>query len=846
MFSLETLNFERLLNLIASNAQTPMGKKRLLNLRPHKSKTKLHRDLKLIEEAHALAQENAYWSFFGIDDPSDTIALLKIKNAAIEPKTLHKFAQLLTQALLAKKGIQIKKDIVPTLWDIVKNLPQDLLKVVEKINGKILPSGELNDSASSELGQIRQEINVRRERIRKLLETIMRSKSNAVQDEIVTVRNGRFVIPVKTDFSGKIKGVTHGASSSGVTVFIEPLELIEANNKLQNLKAKEENEISRILFSLSEELRGQLPSIEIAAKAITELDFIKTKVEFSQRFDAIIPIISEDKTLAFIDARHPLLEDSLMNISTPALERNKLESPALESNLSLKEEQSPLKIKTLSETKVPKIVPISFSLTEKNSVMIISGANAGGKTLTLKTAGLLSIMAISGLPIPAKKATVPFYASILADIGDNQSLSANLSTFSSHMANIALMMTNPQLPSLILLDELGTGTDPEEGAALGVAVVDYFRQKGVQVIASTHYRALKIYAANDENVVNASVEFDEKTLKPTYKLLTGIAGASFGLKIARRFGICDEVVEKARNNLDISDQEVENYLRKLKKETKRAEDSCVALEEERKATAEKYSQLDVEFHKKERQRRKQFETKLAETICSFERKSVSLIKEIKDKREREKLEKELAVNKAELKREMFKIRADRLNGKSLSEFESPLSSKGLEYADKLMEINPNESIRAGLTVLLKKLNKIGVVEKLDGNSVDVLVGSMRMRQKATDLQSVIVKETKKKSRMEKLQKMVRKSSIDLEIGGVRTELNLIGKTVLDAESEVDKFLDASYVSNIRKICIIHGFGTGALKNAIHRFLKGHPHVSTFGFAPNNKGGQGTTIVQLKE
>ena len=366
MFSLETLQFERLLDLIASSAQTPMGKKRLLNLRPHKSKTNLHRALKLMDEAHALAQENIYWSFSGIDDPSDTIALLKIKNTAIEPKTLHEFAQLLTQALLAKKEIQIKKDIVPKLWGIVKHLPQNLLKIAEKINRKILPSGELDDSASSELGRIRREINVRRERIRKSLETIMCAKSAAVQDEIVTVRNGRFVIPVKTDFSGKIKGVTHGASSSGATVFIEPLESIEANNKLQNLKAKEESEISRILFSLSEELRGQLPSIEIAAKVITELDFIKTKVEFSQRFDAIIPIISEDETLDFVDARHPLLEDSLMKISTPIPDGSRLEPNVLESyNLNSKEERAPLKIKPLSETKVPKIVPISFSLNKK-------------------------------------------------------------------------------------------------------------------------------------------------------------------------------------------------------------------------------------------------------------------------------------------------------------------------------------------------------------------------------------------------------------------------------------------------------------------------------------------------
>jgi DNA mismatch repair protein MutS2 len=297
----------------------------------------------------------------------------------------------------------------------------------------------------------------------------MRKSGDAIQDELVTIRNERFVIPVKSDFRGKVGGVAHGFSSSGQTVFVEPLEAIEANNELQNLKGQEEREVARILFALTEELREQLPAIEAAVEAVAELDFIKAKVEFARKFNAVVPEISDDGTLEFIDARHPLLEENLRTTETPRRGDSGVGNP------------------TVKEGSSQEIVPSTFTLTRENSVMIISGANAGGKTVVLKTAGLLSLMANSGLPAPAKSARVPFYRSILADIGDHQSLAANLSTFSSHMSNIAEMMGECIAPSLVLLDEAGTGTDPEE-VRLGSGIVDHFRECGAQVIASTHYR----------------------------------------------------------------------------------------------------------------------------------------------------------------------------------------------------------------------------------------------------------------------------------------------------------------------------------------------------------------------
>lgn len=311
MFSLETLQFNKLLSLIAQNAQTPMGENYVLDMKPHTSRLLLEKDLAAIAETFALKDEEVTWRFSDLIDPSNAIALLKIRNSTLEPTILREIARLLSQALFAKNGISNHKEIAPTLWELVANLPPDLSAIADKINKKILPSGELDDTASPELAGLRREINAQRGRLTKSLEDFMRSKSNAIQDEIVTLRNDRFVIPVKSDFSGKITGVAHGASSSGATVFIEPLESIEANNELQKLKAKEENEIARILFSLAEELRQNLPAVEIAVEAVGELDFVKTKTVFAEKFNAIVPTISEDEILNLVEARHPLLEENL-------------------------------------------------------------------------------------------------------------------------------------------------------------------------------------------------------------------------------------------------------------------------------------------------------------------------------------------------------------------------------------------------------------------------------------------------------------------------------------------------------------------------------------------------------
>ncbi len=817
MYSLNTLEFEKLLALVARNAQTPMGEARFADLRPLTSRLDLEKELKLISETILLNEEKQVsWSFSGLEDPSKAVAILRIKGATLEPLTLLEITRVCNQALFARSAVQPEKESAPTLWQTVENIPPTLFSAIDKINKKLLPSGEIDDSASPELARLRREINSQRGRLQKSLESTMRSAGDAIQDAIVTMRNDRYVIPVKADFRGKVGGVAHGFSSSGATVFVEPLEAIEANNELQNLKGKEEREVARILFSLTEDLREQLPAIETAVAAVTALDFIKAKVEFARKFKAIVPKISDDEILDLIEARHPLLEENLRQSSEKA---------------SKTEDQSPK-----TETQ---IVANTFKLTKEKPVMIISGANAGGKTVVLKTAGLLGLMAISGLPVPAKDAQIPFYKSVLADIGDNQSLSANLSTFSSHISNIAGMMRDCSAPSLVLLDEVGTGTDPEEGSALGVAIVDYFRQNcGAQVIASTHYRGLKIYAANDENVINASVEFNEKTLQPTYRLLVGLAGASSGIEIARRFGIRDDVIETAQKNLDISAQEAENYLHKLSLETRQAEDLRIALEEEREVTAHKFATLDIEARKKEKERQKQFERELAQTIDEFERQSKAFLSTIEDKALRNRLDKERSARKAELNRAVLAKVQPSGQQRSVTGSQSFAPNDEQPITNKPIEIGSKVRTSFG---------SVGTVEKIDKDTAEVLVGAMRLREKLANLQTVGDTGVPKQQTLgEKLQNQAKGSNLRIDTEDANAELNLIGKTTADAEYEIDRFLDEAYLAALPRVRIIHGFGTGALKNFVHHFLKGHPHVLRYSFAPQDQGGNGATIAELKQ
>jgi DNA mismatch repair protein MutS2 len=811
------LEYGAIRDLVARFAQTPLGRAQIQRTVPSVSRRELERDLGRIEEVVRLNEEKQVtWSFSGLEDPADVLAILRIRNSVLEPHRMLEVARVCNQALFARSAVSPERGFAPGVWEIVEPIPTALLQTTASLNKKLLPSGELDDSASPELARLRRELNQQRGRLQKSLESAIRSLGDAIQDAIVTQRNERYVIPVKSDFRGKVTGVAHGFSSSGATVFVEPLEAIEANNELQNLKGQEEREIGRIIFGLSEELREQLPGIEAAVAAVTELDAVRAKVEFARSFDATVPTISDEGALDLADARHPLLEASFRAQDAAGAEYEPKDPAGADGERNHRRS----------------VVPVSLRLDPERPVMIISGANAGGKTVVLKTAGLLSLMALSGFPVPARSATVPFYRSVLADIGDHQSLAANLSTFSSHVSNIASMLDSCAAPALVMLDEIGTGTDPDEGSALGVAVVDWFRQKiGAQVIASTHYRGLKMYAANDPGVINASVEFDKKTLQPTYRLLVGLAGASSGIEIARRFGIREEVIATARRNLDVSAREAENYLIRLSSETRRAEDLRVALEEEREATATKYARLDIDFRQKEKERRKRFESELARALDEFDRQSRSFIASLEDKALKNKLEKERLARKSELNRAVLSKVGDR-----------PADANGAPAESGSVQ---KTSVAVTIGTLVRTGFGIGKVERIQGPIAEVLVGSMRLREPVDKLVAVEVGDAKR-TLGEKLRAQAKHSNVRLDAKDAAAELNLIGKTTAEAEYEVDRFLDEAYLASLARVRIIHGFGTGALKNFVHHFLKGHAHVSKFGFAPQDQGGNGATIVELKQ
>ena len=500
------LEYHELRALIRRGAQTPMGQARIEGLAPLGNIADLQQELLAVAECVDLRKRGAAWRFSELGDPSDRIAFLRVAGSTLETTAILELKLLSEQAMAARASILAERDTSPVLWTLVGSLPTELSRLSARIANKILPTGELDDRASPELARIRHEIGALRSRITRTLEGVMRKSGEAIQDELVTIRNDRFVIPVKSDHRARVNGVAHGYSSSGATAFVEPLETIEANNELQALHEAEAREIWKILSGLTEELRAQLPALAGAAEAVAQLDFINAKAVFHQKFTCVIPEIgtgtagvppasSVSISFELIEARHPLLEANLRASGSS-------------------------------------VVPVTFALDDYNNTMVISGANAGGKTVVLKTAGLLTLMALSGVSVPAKQARVPFYRAVLADIGDHQSLAANLSTFTSHVGNISRMIEICEAPALVLLDEVGTGTDPEEGSALGVAVVDYFRRAcAAHVMATTHYSGLKMYAGNEAGVLNASVEFDEKTLRPTYRLIVGVAGSSSGLEM---------------------------------------------------------------------------------------------------------------------------------------------------------------------------------------------------------------------------------------------------------------------------------------------------------------------------
>lgn len=802
----KTLDLEALVALLARHVQTPLGRKRALALLPSTDREQIIIDLDRTTECANYLATGGSFGLSDIEDPEEALSELHVAGTSLEPLQILALQRLISAGMDAREQFSDPEFKVryPQLTSIALRMP-DVRRILAGLRGKILPNGEIDDSASPALRRIRREINERRNRIYRNLESLMHERaSSAIQEDIVTIRNGRFVIPVRTDSRGQVPGVMHGLSSSGQTTFVEPLTIIDQNNELVRLREEEEIEISRILLEITEALRANVSEIAAIKEGLTELDFTHAKARLAAEFDCVRPELTDGGGLLLRDARHLLLEHALKQVGSRA-------------------------------------VSISFEMDQSHQTMVISGPNAGGKTVVIKTVGLIALMAQSGLHVPAARAVLPVFGQVLADIGDQQSIAANLSTFTAHMRNIAEMSEEISPPALILLDEVGTGTDPDEGAALGVSIVDFFHRAGATTIATTHYNPLKIWASQADGVLNASVEFDEVTLKPTYRLIVGVAGASAGIEIARRMKLPDEIIDQATTLLDPSHTQASEYLRQLKKLVDDEEALRTALEEERQATAEKYARLDIDFAQREIERQRVFESELSKVIREFGAESERLLKTIGDRVTAARLKKEAETRTTELRRSAaVKLR---------KQFETaPATSKSTSAINANVISNElqrdTEEIRERDRVKIRALDRDGTVESINDSVYTVLIGSLRFRANRNELQLISAAPAPASKHAAALPRGI---SADVSVDqNFTTEINVIGATVDEATDRVDKFLDEAFMAGAETIRIVHGHGKGALRRAIAELLTGHSHVERFNTAPPNEGGAGATIAILKK
>jgi DNA mismatch repair protein MutS2 len=788
----ETLELKTLIELAARHVQTPPGRAQMLKLRPSTSRAEICRELEITSECVAYLNAKGRFGLSGIEDMEPILAQLHIEGASLQPRQILALERLLFVGGELRSLVKNTEyaGLFPHLLRITNGIP-DLRSLLSSIHGKILPNGEIDDNASPELRMVRRDLTERRNRIHRTLESILRGQTHAVQEDIITFRNGRFVIPVRTDSRGQVPGVMHGLSSSGQTTYVEPLTVINQNNELVRLREQEEIEESRILLSITQSLRDNFDSIRMIVSIITELDVAQAKALFANEYQCVSPQVSEGKKLTLVDARHVLLDHSLKNSGM-------------------------------------KSVPISLELDENHPIMIISGPNAGGKTVALKTLGLISLMAQMGFHVPASEAQIPIFDQVFADIGDQQSIAANLSTFTAHMRNIAEMAQQAKPSALILLDEVGTGTDPDEGAAMAIAIVEHFRRIGAITIASTHYPQLKMWASQTMGVHNASVEFDEHTLRPTYRLILGIAGASSGIEIAKRMLVPEDILCKARALVEPSHAQAREYLKQLKETLDKHETLRAALEKERAELAEKLSRLEADFAKREESRKTEFDAALARIVEDFKAESERAARKINDRIEAARIKRSIDSQAAELRSKSAKLR--RTSG--------PIGTANTAGADAQAS-RGNEEICEGSRVKIHSLDREGTVESMREGIYIVMIGPLRYRAERSDIEKI-------SGSPNPVAALGPALSIANTSENVVSELKVIGLTADEALDRVDKFLDQAFYADIENVRIIHGHGKGILRQSIAKFLANHPQVDKFSLAPPDKGGSGATLVELKK
>jgi len=797
----EVLEFDKLRELLRLRTTCAPGRRAVGALEPGMDHAALESTFAIIREAREWLRAGRELGFGALADPQGWLERLEGPGAVLEPAEILDAASLLETAGWLRQQFREEAMKFPLVAGRAATLG-DFRDAHGAIRRCVLPNGEISDDASAALRRIRASITQTRDSIQKTLKQILRTRNAEAGEDYVTLRNERFVIPVRAEQRRSVQGVVHGASGTGQTVFMEPFETVEANNQLVQLGEDEAAEIVRILRELTEKLQMIRGPLLAAAETIAELDSAFARARFAQEFDAAIPEFSESGELRLIDARHPVLEDKLR-----------------------KENRT--------------IVPMSLSLGGDERVLVISGPNTGGKTVALKTTGMAALAAQSGIPVAAQRAVLPLFDRVLVDIGDEQSIAADLSTFSAHMLNLKSMLEAATPQSLVLVDEMGTGTAPEEGAALAVALLDEFRAKNCIVLATTHHDRLKTYALTTPGVVNAAVEFDDVNLRPTYRLMVGVPGGSSGIAIAQRLGIADGIIERARSLLAPESREAADliaYLHRSRDELDRMQKQMAA---ERQALEEERKKLQTEWVERQQKRIKELEAQFAEMQKRFDENVARVVEAVKERELRGQMEKTA-------RRKMQDVRSearDALNAAVVQTISDSQADLGARAAST--ETVSAERLKPGARVRVRGFSKPVVFRRLEGSSAEIEAGPLRMKVALDEITGVEgdAAASKIAAPPNKLQGV----TVTARRGeGAADEINVIGMTVEEATGRLDKFLDDAALANKSQVRVIHGHGTGALRKGIGTFLSSHPLVEKHSFETEDRGGKAITVVELQK
>jgi len=818
------LEFDALRELLKGYASSPLGQARAAALTASSNVDWIENQLHLTEEIREYRRVGGSFDFSGLLDVTRTVEKSRISGAALETTEIHDVVLVVDRAAEWREISLSPPATMKVEWKAVAGLSSSIIDFTAFLRGfrnRILPDGTLEDRASPELARIRREIEKQRRVIQQSLQSYLRklSEGGAVQDELITIRGERFVIPVKIEQKRRVQGVVHGASSSGQTVFVEPLETIEQNNELVRLFDEEQGEIHRILLEMTTQIGESAAEISAAVETLAELELQFAKARFAEDYHCVAAEFGAERP-----SSHPGVGDmpdgrGQLSPHGQKLILHNARHPLLERNL---------------RAKGGAVVPMTIELEGAQRQLIITGPNTGGKTVALKTEGLLSLMAQAGIPVPADRAELPVFDAVLADIGDSQSIEQNLSTFSAHLTNIDFISRTATVHSLVLLDELGSATDPEEGAALAVAIADHFRQVGCISVISTHHTSLKVYGANTPGVINASVGFDEKTLQPTYELRTGVPGASAGINIAQRLGLNSAIVQAARARLGSQAKDVGEFLDRLHADLREAEAERLRLREREQELEREKARLAAEGKKEQQAKVREMEKKLDSLLRDFEYQAREAVNAVQERAAAQKLSKDAERRIAKLRREFRE------------QFDSTVvaHSTGADEGDPHAQPQIVKHVSEGDTVKLKSMGRPALVSrKLDENHFEVEIGAMKMRIAREDVAEVIARAADSPVRAARARGI--SVSLESESQSAPSEINVIGRTVDDATREVEKFVDRAFLAGLPRVRVVHGSGMGILRKALRQYLQQHPHVASVTEPPQQEGGGGATVVELR-